>query len=246
MKKRTQWIALLAALAMVLTLLAGCGEEKDGDAPQTDSPALTDQQPETPPDPQPAEPAPDEGQPAEPAPDNDPPSEPAPDTDTPSEPAPDEGQPAGQQPQQPAEDPSEPPEDPKPSDPAPEQPPQEEQQPQEQQPQQSDGLADGTYTVAVTLEGGSGRAGVESPCSLRCEGGQMWATIVWSSSNYDYMKVDGEKYELVSAAGENSAFEIPVAALDQALPVIADTVAMSTPHEVEYTLTFDSATLTQS
>ena len=41
----------------------------------------------------------------------------------------------------------------------------------------------------------------------------------------------------------NSTFEIPVAAFDQILPVVADTVAMSEPHEVEYTLTFDSASL---
>ena len=27
------------------------------------------------------------------------------------------------------------------------------------------------------------------------------------------------------------------------MPVIADTIAMSQPHEIEYTLTFDSATL---
>lgn len=242
MRKRTQWIALLAALAMTLTLLAGCGGgDNRGAANQPNPPAVSgDQTPQTPPEPQPAAPAPDDDQPAEPAPDTDAPAEPAPDEATPAEPAPDEGQPAGQQPQQPAEDPSEPPEDPKPSDPTPEQP------PQEEQPQPSDTLADGTYTVAVTLEGGSGRAGVESPCSLRCEGGQMWATIVWSSSNYDYMKVDGVQYDLISAPGENSAFEIPVAALDQALPVIGDTVAMSTPHEVEYTLTFDSATLTQA
>ena len=33
------------------------------------------------------------------------------------------------------------------------------------------------------------------------------------------------------------------AALDAALAVTADTVAMSTPHEIDYTLTFDSATL---
>ena len=57
------------------------------------------------------------------------------------------------------------------------------------------------------------------------------------------MKVDGEKYELISEPGSNSAFEIPVSAFDVKLDVIADTVAMSEPHEVEYTLYFDSATL---
>ena len=57
--------------------------------------------------------------------------------------------------------------------------------------------ADGTYTCDVTLEGGSGRATVESPAALTVADGK----------------------------------------------VTADTVAMSTPHEIEYTLTFDSASL---
>ena len=102
--------------------------------------------------------------------------------------------------------------------------------------------ADGTYTCDVTLEGGSGRAAVDSPAALTVADGKMTATIVWSSPNYDYMIVDGEKYLPTNTEG-NSAFEIPVAALDTALDVTADTVAMSTPHEIEYTLTFDSASL---
>ena len=102
--------------------------------------------------------------------------------------------------------------------------------------------ADGTYTCEVTLEGGSGRATVESPAALTVADGKMTATIVWSSPNYDYMIVDGEKYLPTNTEG-NSTFEIPVSALDTALDVTADTVAMSTPHEIEYTLTFDSASL---
>ena len=102
--------------------------------------------------------------------------------------------------------------------------------------------ADGTYTCEVTLEGGSGRATVESPAALTVADGKMTATIVWSSPNYDYMLVDGEKYLPTNTEG-NSTFEIPVAALDTSLDVTADTVAMSTPHEIEYTLTFDSASL---
>lgn len=102
--------------------------------------------------------------------------------------------------------------------------------------------ADGTYTCNVMLEGGSGRATVESPAALTVADGKMTAAIVWSSPNYDYMIVDGEKYLPTNTEG-NSAFEIPVAALDTALDVTADTVAMSTPHEIEYTLTFDSASL---
>ena len=97
--------------------------------------------------------------------------------------------------------------------------------------------ADGEYSVNVTLEGGSGRATVESPASLVVADGKMTATIVWSSPNYDYMLVDGEKYLPTNTEG-NSTFEIPVSALDAPLSVVADTVAMSTPHEIEYTLTF--------
>ena len=103
----------------------------------------------------------------------------------------------------------------------------------------------GAYTANVTLEGGTGRASVTSPAQLRCEDGQFWAIIEWSSPNFDYMKVNGERYELISEPGGNSVFEIPVAAFDQALDVAADTIAMSEPHEVEYTLTFDSASLTR-
>ena len=86
-------------------------------------------------------------------------------------------------------------------------------------------------------------ATVESPAALTVADGTMTAVIVWSSPNYDYMLIDGEKYLPTNTEG-NSTFEIPVAALDTALAVTADTVAMSTPHEIDYTLTFDSATLT--
>ena len=99
--------------------------------------------------------------------------------------------------------------------------------------------ADGSYTSEVTLEGGSGRATVDSPAALTVADGKMTATIVWSSPNYDYMIVDGEKYLPTNTEG-NSTFEIPVSALGVPLSVVADTVAMSTPHEIEYTLTFSA------
>ena len=104
------------------------------------------------------------------------------------------------------------------------------------------GLEDGDYTAPVTLTGGSGRAQVESPAKLHLENGQLTATIVWSSSNYDYMKVNDEKYDAV-IENEHSTFEIPVAGFDWAMPVVADTTAMSEPHEIEYTLRFDSASI---
>ena len=97
--------------------------------------------------------------------------------------------------------------------------------------------AHGEYPVPVALEGRPGRAPVHSPATLTLPDGKMTATIAWSSPNYDYMVVDGEKYLPTNTEG-NSTFEIPVAALGTPLAMTADTVAMSTPHEIEYTLTF--------
>lgn len=104
------------------------------------------------------------------------------------------------------------------------------------------GLADGNYTASVQLEGGSGKAKVDSPAALRVEGGRAFATIIWSSSNYDYMRIGEEKFLPLNAEG-NSTFEIPVEYFDRRLVVYADTTAMSTPHEIEYTLCFDSASI---
>ena len=96
---------------------------------------------------------------------------------------------------------------------------------------------DGTYQMEVELLGGSGRASVTSPAEVEIKDGKAVATLEWSSPNYDYMLVDGEKYLPVNTEG-NSVFQIPVEAFDQDIAVIADTVAMSKPHEVEYTLNF--------
>lgn len=105
------------------------------------------------------------------------------------------------------------------------------------------GLADGEYTVDVSLEGGSGRAKINSPARLTIENGEAFAEIVWGSSNYDCMTVGGEKYYPQNTEG-NSAFVIPVTGFDYKMPVFANTTAMSIPHEIEYTLFFDSATIT--
>ena len=103
-------------------------------------------------------------------------------------------------------------------------------------------VADGEHTIEVTLEGGSGKATVESPTVIRKNGDEYIAVITWSSPHYDYMIVDGQKYEPVNTEG-NSVFEIPVASIDSPLEVIADTTAMSEPHEIEYTLTFDPSSI---
>ena len=101
------------------------------------------------------------------------------------------------------------------------------------------GLQDGTYTVNVTLAGGSGRASIQSPAELTVANGEATAKIVWSSSNYDYMMVGDDKYEPVAGA-ETSAFNIPVAAFGKKIAVQADTTAMSQPYLIDYTLTFDA------
>lgn len=104
------------------------------------------------------------------------------------------------------------------------------------------GISDGEYTVEVALEGGSGRTSVQSPAKLTVKDNTATAEIIFSSNSFDYMVVDGEKYLPVSME-ENSIFGIPVIGFDYKMPVSADTTAMSQPHEIEYTLYFDSETI---
>lgn len=107
-------------------------------------------------------------------------------------------------------------------------------------------LEDGDYQVEVTKEGGTGKANIESPAALTVADGAATLTVKWDSPHYDYMIVDGEKYEPVNqdelanaddGSGIGSIFEIPVSVLNEPFKVIADTTAMSEPHEIEYDLT---------
>ena len=103
-------------------------------------------------------------------------------------------------------------------------------------------LDDGEYLADVVLEGGSGRTTIESPALLTVTDDSMTLHVVFSSPNYDYMIVNGERYLPVNTEG-NSAFDIPFAGFDGPVPVTADTVAMSSPHEIDYTITADSESL---
>ena len=105
------------------------------------------------------------------------------------------------------------------------------------------GLEDGNYTVSVALEGGSGRATVEETAELEIKDGISTATIVWSSPNYDYMKIGTVQYPAAVTDG-HAVCSIPVTVFDRAMPVKANTTAMSEPHEIDYTLRFDSASIT--
>lgn len=99
-------------------------------------------------------------------------------------------------------------------------------------------LEDGEYAVSVDLVGGSGKASVVTPTVMTVRDGRAYATLEWSSANYDYMIVGTQTYYNTSPPEVNSVFEIPIGCWDTDMTVIADTTAMGTPHEVQYTLTF--------
>lgn len=96
-------------------------------------------------------------------------------------------------------------------------------------------MEDGVYKASLDLSGGSGRAFVESPAVLLVREGKAYVHLRWSSPDYDYMKLGSEKYMPINKEG-NSEFEIPVTVFDEPITVIGDTLAMGTPHEIEYTL----------
>ena len=100
-------------------------------------------------------------------------------------------------------------------------------------------MPEGEYAIGVDVEGGSRKATVTDPCLFTITDGEAYALLEWSSPYYDYMIVDGQKYYPVNEDG-NSKFEVPILKYDEGYKVIADTTAMSTAHEVEYTLTFHS------
>lgn len=103
-------------------------------------------------------------------------------------------------------------------------------------------LEDGEYIIDVKLEGGSGKASVESPAKLTVKDGKATAKIVWSSDKYDKMVVNYLEYTPEIADG-HSVFEISVGGFDYRMHIEAETTAMSEPHMIEYTLYFDSSTI---
>lgn len=104
-------------------------------------------------------------------------------------------------------------------------------------------IPDGSYWIRVSMTGGSGRASISSPTGFYVKDGQATADIHWSSANYDYMKLDGVRYDAFTDAAGHSTMTIPVPALNTAIPVLADTTAMSKPYEIEYELSFDGSAL---
>ena len=107
----------------------------------------------------------------------------------------------------------------------------------EPEPVEMETYPDGSYSVEVSLTGGSGRASVSSPALLTVKNGLVYATLVWSSSYYDYMRIGGERYDNENDGGA-STFTIPVTAFDEPVAVTADTTAMGDPVEIRYQICF--------
>lgn len=103
-------------------------------------------------------------------------------------------------------------------------------------------IDNGEYLVDVVLEGGTGRATIASPAKLSVVDGKAAVAVEWSSSSYDYMVVAGKQYKPANPSG-NSIFQIPVLAFDEPFDVVADTTAMSEPHEVDYTITVSESSI---
>lgn len=95
-------------------------------------------------------------------------------------------------------------------------------------------LADGVYTPdRFTWSGGSGR--VQIYCNkITISGGQAYATLVFDSDSYQYVKANGNVYYASKGAGTASVV-VPVA-LNQNNRILAMTTKMSAMHEIAYTI----------
>ncbi len=96
---------------------------------------------------------------------------------------------------------------------------------------EENGAVPGDYTF--TWSGGSGRVDITCP-GIRVTPEGTTAVLVFSSPHYEYVKVDGETYP-TTCDDSSSTAEIP-AQLNRAFEILACTTAMSTPHEICYTL----------
>ena len=95
-------------------------------------------------------------------------------------------------------------------------------------------LADGVYTPdKFSWSGGTGKVSI-SCTKITVTGGQAYATIVFSSSSYGYVKANGNTY-YPTATGSTSTFVIPVE-LNKNNTIIGMTTKMSTAHEICYSI----------
>ena len=102
----------------------------------------------------------------------------------------------------------------------------------------ADKWEDGTYVPAVfTAQGGTGKVTITCP-EVVIKDKEAQALIVFSSPHYEWVEVNGTRYDPENAGGkdrEDSRFRIP-AVLDEEMTIRSLTTAMSEPHEIEYRL----------
>lgn len=98
----------------------------------------------------------------------------------------------------------------------------------------STSLPDGVYTPdRFSWSGGTGRVSIS--CSkVTVTGGQAYATIVFSSDAYSYVKANGRIYYGTNGGGV-SVFVIPVE-LNKNNKILGMTTKMSAAHEIEYNI----------
>lgn len=101
-------------------------------------------------------------------------------------------------------------------------------------------LIDGEYKAEITLGGGTGRTTIQSPANVYIENGVITAEIIWSSTKYDLMIIGDKEYKSISNDG-HSLFLVELPSLDVPIEIRAETVAMSTPHLIDYTITVSGA-----
>ena len=95
-------------------------------------------------------------------------------------------------------------------------------------------LADGVYTPdRFTWSGGTGK--VKIYCNkITIQNGQAYATLVFDSDHYQYVKANGNTY-YTSKGGGTATVTIPIA-LNQNNKILGMTDKMSVAHEIEYTI----------
>ncbi|MBO4835191.1 MAG: hypothetical protein J5483_03680, partial [Lachnospiraceae bacterium] len=98
----------------------------------------------------------------------------------------------------------------------------------------STSLPDGVYTPdSFSFSGGTGRVNITCP-QVTITNGQAYATIVFDSSKYGYVKASGGTY-YPTVTGDTSVFSIPVE-LNKNNTIIGMTTAMSAAHEITYSI----------
>jgi iron complex transport system substrate-binding protein len=95
-------------------------------------------------------------------------------------------------------------------------------------------LPEGEYAPdGFTFSGGTGKVTISCP-SIAVAGGEVTATLVFSSPNYPKLTVDGVEY-VATHEGKTSIFTVP-AVVNADMTVVGTTTAMSKPHDIEYTV----------